>query len=306
MEWEKRVKEIKERIDLKDSQMVMQYGSGARQEIADSSERILAHLQKRQSTEPIGDLLDRLLRMLRESEEIFSGEKGSVFLLFFGENGRIRRFRSRYERVEGQMDLLAGELEGIRMELLKSAGIYDVLYRQNRESLEKLQCYIEAGEKKISEVREQVLPGLRKKAEESRDYLQIQEARDWEESLNRFEKKITGLKTSETIAMQIIPQLKLIQNQDRLLAERIQEFAQELIPLWKNQASLALGIERGGREERRREYFSEGRGILRQANQVLTASAEEILSVQREERESQSRAGEDFQRMKEEMRGTCG
>ena len=258
MEWEKRVKEIKERIDLKDSQMVMQYGSGARQEIADSSERILAHLQKRQSTEQIGDLLDRLLRMLRESEEIFSGEKGSVFLLFFGENGRIRRFRSRYERVEGQMDLLAGELEGIRMELLKSAGIYDVLYRQNRESLEKLQCYIEAGEKKISEIREQVLPGLRKKAEESRDYLQIQEAGDWEESLNRFEKKITGLKTSETIAMQIIPQLKLIQNQDRLLAERIQEFAQELIPLWKNQASLALGIERGGREERRREYFQKG------------------------------------------------
>ena len=130
------------------------------------------------------------------------------------------------------------------MEMLKDIGMFDSLYQKNLDYFKQLQIYITAGDEKIKELREQTIPSLRAEVQKSGDPMHAQLVRDFEDTVNQFEKKVHDLKTSKTIALQTAPQIRLIQNNDKLLADKIQIAIQETIPLWKSQMVMALGLYR--------------------------------------------------------------
>ena len=227
--------ELKEQIDIRDSQMLMQYGSGARQNIAEFSGNILNNIRAK-DTGYIGELMTDLVTNVQDLN-FDSLEKDSGILgIFRKAEAKVKKFLSQYEKLEVQVDRIEGKLEEARMEMLKDIGMFDSLYQ--------LQIYITAGDEKIKELREQTIPSLRAEAEKSGDPMHAQLVRDFEDTVTQFEKKVHDLKTSKTIAIQTAPQIRLIQNNDKLLADKIQTAIQETIPLWKSQMVMALGLYR--------------------------------------------------------------
>ena len=226
--------EIREQIDVRDSQMVMQFGAGARQNIADFSENILKNIRAKDSGY-VGALMTDLVTNV-EKLDFDSLEKGNGILgLFQKLEAKVKRFLAQYEKLELQVDRIGGKLEEARMEMLKDIGILDSLYEKNLNYFRQLQVYITAGQEKLDELREKTIPSLRAEAEKSGDPMHAQLVRDFEDLVNQFEKKLYDLKTSKTIAIQTAPQIRLIQNNDKLLADKIQTAIQETIPLWKSQ-----------------------------------------------------------------------
>ena len=235
--------EIREQIDVRDSQMVMQFGAGARQNIADFSENILKNIRAKDSGY-VGALMTDLVTNV-EKLDFDSLEKGNGILgLFQKLEAKVKRFLAQYEKLELQVGRIEGKLEEARMEMLKDIGILDSLYEKNLNYFRQLQVYITAGQEKLDELREKTIPSLRAEAEKSGDPMHAQLVRDFEDLVNQFEKKLYDLKTSKTIAIQTAPQIRLIQNNDKLLADKIQTAIQETIPLWKSQMVMALGLYR--------------------------------------------------------------
>ena len=169
-----------------------------------------------------------------------------------------------------QVDRIEGKLEEARMEMLKDIGMLDAMYEKNLSYFRQLQLYIAAGEEKLQELREQTLPSLRAEAEKSGNPMNAQIVRDFEDTVNQFEKKIHDLKTSRTIAIQTAPQLRLVQNNDKLLADKIQTAIQETIPLWKSQMVMALGLYR------QQEALKLQRDITDTTNQLLLQNSEKL------------------------------
>ena len=235
--------EIKSQIDVRDSQMLMQYGSGARQNIAEFSGNILNNIRAK-DTGYIGELMTDLVTNVQDLN-FDSLEKDSGILgIFRKAEAKVKKFLSQYEKLEVQVDRIEGKLEEARMEMLKDIGMFDSLYQKNLDYFKQLQIYITAGDAKIKELREQTIPSLRAEAEKSGDPMHAQLVRDFEDTVTQFEKKVHDLKTSKTIAIQTGPQIRLIQNNDKLLADKIQTAIQETIPLWKSQMVMALGLYR--------------------------------------------------------------
>lgn len=235
--------ELKEQIDVRDSQMLMQYGSGARQNIADFSENILNNIRSK-DTGYIGELMTDLVTNVQDLN-FDSLEKDSGILdIFRKAEAKVKKFLAQYEKLEVQMDRIEGKLEEARMEMLKDIGMFDSLYQKNLDYFKQLQIYITAGDEKIKELREQTIPSLRAEVQKSGDPMHAQLVRDFEDTVNQFEKKVHDLKTSKTISIQTAPQIRLIQNNDKLLADKIQTAVQETIPLWKSQMVMALGLYR--------------------------------------------------------------
>ena len=239
----RQVDELKEQIDVRDSQMLMQYGSGARQNIAEFSGNILNNIRAK-DTGYIGELMTDLVTNVQDLN-FDSLEKDSGILgIFRKAEAKVKKFLSQYEKLEVQVDRIEGKLEEARMEMLKDIGMFDSLYQKNLDYFKQLQIYITAGDAKIKELREQTIPSLRAEAEKSGDPMHAQLVRDFEDTVTQFEKKVHDLKTSKTIAIQTAPQIRLIQNNDKLLADKIQTAIQETIPLWKSQMVMALGLYR--------------------------------------------------------------
>lgn len=235
--------ELKEQIDIRDSQMLMQYGSGARQNIAEFSGNILNNIRAK-DTGYIGELMTDLVTNVQDLN-FDSLEKDSGILgIFRKAEAKVKKFLSQYEKLEVQVDRIEGKLEEARMEMLKDIGMFDSLYQKNLDYFKQLQIYITAGDAKIKELQEQTIPSLRAEAEKSGDPMHAQLVRDFEDTVTQFEKKVHDLKTSKTIAIQTAPQIRLIQNNDKLLADKIQTAIQETIPLWKSQMVMALGLYR--------------------------------------------------------------
>lgn len=235
--------ELKEQIDIRDSQMLMQYGSGARQNIAEFSGNILNNIRAK-DTGYIGELMTDLVTNVQDLN-FDSLEKDSGILgIFRKAEAKVKKFLSQYEKLKVQVDRIEGKLEEARMEMLKDIGMFDSLYQKNLDYFKQLQIYITAGDAKIKELREQTIPSLRAEAEKSGDPMHAQLVRDFEDTVTQFEKKVHDLKTSKTIAIQTAPQIRLIQNNDKLLADKIQTAIQETIPLWKSQMVMALGLYR--------------------------------------------------------------
>ena len=265
-----RVDEIKKEIDFLDPQTDVQYGVGAQRNIADFSQRILGQVRTKDSG-TAGELLLELSEKVRNSDVAKIGNNEGILdkIPFLkSAKDRIRRFQAQYETLEVQVDRIEGELEKARMEMLKDINMFETLYQKNLEYFRELECYITAGEEKVAEVRQETLPGLRQEAAESGDPMAAQVLRDFEDTVNRFEKKLHDMKLSRTIAIQTAPQIKMIQNNDKMLVDKIQTAVLNTIPVWKSQIVIALGLYRQQRT------LQMQREITDTTNQLLEKNAE--------------------------------
>lgn len=266
----KRVDEIKKEIDFLDPQTDVQYGVGAQRNIADFSQRILGQVRTKDSG-TAGELLLELSEKVRNSDVAKIGNNEGILdkIPFLkSAKDRIRRFQAQYETLEVQVDRIEGELEKARMEMLKDINMFETLYQKNLEYFRELECYITAGEEKVAEVRQETLPGLRQEAAESGDPMAAQVLRDFEDTVNRFEKKLHDMKLSRTIAIQTAPQIKMIQNNDKMLVDKIQTAVLNTIPVWKSQVVIALGLYR------QQKTLQMQREITDTTNQLLEKNAE--------------------------------
>lgn len=240
-----RVNEIKESIDLMDSQAAIQYGVGAQRNISNFADNILTQIRSKDSGY-VGDMMSELMIKVKDVGVDKLGEESFLDKLPILKDASrsLRKFMQRYETLEVQIDRIEGELDRARMELLKDIGMFDNLYEKNLDYFRELQVYITAGEEKISEIRRETIPALREQARAKGDPMSAQLVTDFEDTVNRFEKKVHDLKLSRTIALQTAPQIRLIQNNDKLLVDKIQTAVLNTIPLWKSQIVIALGLSR--------------------------------------------------------------
>ena len=240
-----RVNEIKESIDLMESQSAVQFGVGAQRNISGFADNILTQVRSKDSGY-VGDLMSELMLKVKDVGVDKLGEESFLdkIPVLRDASRSLKKFMQRYETLEVQIDRIEGELDKARMELLKDIGMFDGLYEKNLDYFQELQIYITAGEEKIQEIRRETIPALRQQAQAKGDPMSAQLVADFEDTVNRFEKKVHDLKLSRTIALQTAPQIRLIQNNDKLLVDKIQTALLNTIPLWKSQIVIALGLSR--------------------------------------------------------------
>ena len=263
-----RIEEIKNNIDLMDSQTVLQYGVGAQRNISNFSDNILAQVRSKDSGY-VGELMSDLLIRVKDADVDSLGDGITGKLPFLKNASRaIKKFMQRYEKLEVQIDRIEQELDKARMQMLKDITMFDGLYEKNLEYFRELQLYIKAGEEKIQELKEETLPKLHEQADLKGDPMSAQVVKDFEDTVARFEKKVHDLKLSKTIAIQTAPQIRLIQNNDKILVDKIQAAVLNTIPLWKSQIVIAVGLKR------QKAALEMERSVYDATNTLLTKNAE--------------------------------
>ena len=237
------VEKIKDELDLTDSTAILRFGAPAQQKIAEFSDSVLSQVRTKDSG-PVGELLKNLISQVKEFEP---GNGGGSFLKKIPLVGSLVKkgedVKLGYDKLSTQVERIQGNLEQAKLKMMKDVALFDKLYAENLSYFKQLQLYIQAGEEKLTEMREATLPKLRQQAADSGDPMAVQVVADFEASVNRFEKKVHDLKISKTIAIQSAPQIRLIQNNDKALIDRVQTAIYSTIPLWKNQLVIALGLQ---------------------------------------------------------------
>lgn len=265
----KRVDSIKENLNLMDGQACLQFGTPAQRNISDFADSILNTVRSKDSGY-VGELLQQLITDIKDAD--LSGTEDGGFLEKIPILGRVKnnleRMKARYEKLEVQIGQIEGKLDQAKMEMLKDIGMFDMMYEKNLEYFRELNLYIIAGEERIAELRREDIPGLRSQAAASSDPMAAQLVHDLEENVNRFEKKVHDLKLSRTIAVQTAPQIRLIQNNDKLLVDKIQTAVLNTIPIWKSQIVIALGLSR------QQKVLDLNREISRTTNELLRRNSE--------------------------------
>ena len=263
-----RVEEVKNSIDLMDSQAALQYGVGAQRNISSFSDNILTQVRSKDSGY-VGELMSDLVLKVKEVD-VDGLDEGFWDKIPFLKNASraVKKFMQRYEKLEVQIDRIEQQLDQARMQMLKDITMFDGLYEKNLEYFRELQIYIAAGEEKLQELQETTLPQLRAEAAAKGDAMSAQVVRDFEDTVNRFEKKIHDLKLSKTVAIQTAPQIRLIQNNDKMLVDKIQTAILSTIPLWKSQIVIALGLHR------QESVLKMQRSVSDATNTLLTKNAE--------------------------------
>lgn len=239
----KQVEEIKSKIDLMNSGYALQFGSGAQKNMADFSDSLLSQVRTKDSGE-VGALLTDLSGKINEFNRKESDSFVKKLPLIGALVSKGETMLASYEKLSTKVDKIQSELEKSKTTMMKDIMLFDALYQKNLEYFKHLELYIRAGEEKLEEMRSTVLPKLRADAAASTDPMAGQVVSDFESNVDRFEKKVHDLKISKTIAIQTAPQLRLIQNNDKILVERVQSAIYNAIPLWKNQIVIALGLTR--------------------------------------------------------------
>ena len=231
------------KIDVTDSAQLLQYGASAQNKISSFSDSVLQSVKTKNVGE-VGDLLADLVTQVKDFDADVpeSLNPKGIFGLFFNAKKQIEKMIAKFSKVETNIAKIEKQLETQKIRMLKDITIFDTMYEKNLEYFKDLSLYIIAGEKKLEELRNIVLPELKKKAEETGEQTDIQAVNDMASAIDRFEKKIYDLKTTRIISIQMAPQIRLIQNNDSLLVEKIQSSLINTIPLWKNQIVIALGV----------------------------------------------------------------
>lgn len=236
------IEEFNQKINVEDATQILQYGAKAQTKISQFSDSVLEDVKTR-STGEVGDLLADLVGEIKSFDsDIANTNKTGLGKLFTSVKKQLEKLIAGYEKIEVNIDKIEASLEKHRLQMLKDITIFDTMYEKNLEYFKELSLYIIAGEKKIEELRNVTLPELQKKAQESGEQLDAQKVNDMENMINRFEKKIYDLKTTRIISIQMAPQIRLLQNNEAELVEKIQGSLTNTIPLWKNQMVLTLGI----------------------------------------------------------------
>ena len=242
-EEKKAVDDFNSKIDINDATEILQFGAPAQDKISKFSDSILEDV-KTKNTGEVGDLLANLVSQIKSFDSDIAGSKKKGFFakLFSSAKKELDYIIARYSKIEKNIDTIEGNLEKDKLQMLKDINIFDTMYEKNLEYFKEISLYIIAGDRKIEELRSKVLPELKAKAEKSGDQLDIQKVNDMENMITMFEKKIYDLKTTRIISIQMAPQIRLLQNNEAELVEKIQSSITNTIPLWKNQMVLALGI----------------------------------------------------------------
>lgn len=237
----KAVDEFITKIDVMDQNLVLQYGAKAQNKISVFSDNILEDV-KTKDIGDTGELLANLVGEIKSFNSSIGTSKKGIFKLFNSAKKEISTIIAKYNKIEKNVDTIENSLEKNKVTLLKDIALFDTMYDKNLEYFKEISLYIIAGERKLEELKNKTLPAAKAKFEETHEQLDAQKIQDLENQINRFEKKIYDLKTTRIISIQMAPQIRLLQNNDAELVEKIQSSITNTIPLWKNQMVLALGI----------------------------------------------------------------
>lgn len=236
------IDEFISKVDVNDTAIVLSYGASAQQEIAKFSDDVLTNVRTK-NTGDVGELLTDLVVEIKDfdSASDINGSKG-LFSIFNSLKKRVAKLLTKYDKVNNNIDKIEKRLENHKIQMLKDIAIFDEMYEKNLESFKQISLYIIAGDRKIKELKEVELPKLQEQAKASGEQIDAQKVNDLIAVISRFEKKIYDLKTTRIISIQMAPQIRMIQNNDSELVEKIQSSIINTIPLWKNQVVIALGL----------------------------------------------------------------
>ncbi|MCA1058575.1 toxic anion resistance protein [Rossellomorea aquimaris] len=242
-EQQEKAKQLASQIDYKDYEAILKYGTAAQSQLSNFSHSMLDHVQKR-DIGPIGDVLSDLMKKLEQMnpDELNTKQKGVFKKLFRKVSSSLQEVLSKYQKIGSQIDRISVRLEHSKKTLLDDNRLLETLYEKNKDYFQALNMYIAAAEIKREEIQNSLLPTLRRKAEETDDELIYQEVNDTMQFLDRLDKRIHDLKLSRQMTIQSAPQIRLIQNTNQALAEKIQASVLTAIPLWKNQIAIALTL----------------------------------------------------------------
>ena len=323
-----KVKSYAEKIDIMDSQMVLQYGAGVQKQIADFSESALSSVKTKDLGE-IGDMLSGVVTELRgfDANEQAKGLKG----LFKKSTGKVAALKAKYDKAETNINGIVKAMEGHQVTLMKDVAMLDQMYDTNQQYYKELTLYILAGKEKLKEARENELPRLLAKADETGLPEDAQAAKDYASMIDRFEKKVYDLELTRNISMQMAPQIRLIQSNDTVMSEKIQSTLLNTIPLWKSQMVIAIGLEHSQDAAKAQREVTDAtnellkknaaalqmatidtakeseRGIvdietLTETNQTLIDTLDEVLKIQQEGRVKRAEAEKELARIEDQMR----
>ncbi len=326
-EEKKMVQEFSEKIDLKNSNQILQYGAGAQKKIADFSQSALDNVRTRDLGE-VGDLLAGVVGELKE----FDVEEDKGFLGIFKKAGnRLDTLKARYSKAEANVNNMVQVLEGHQIQLMKDTAMLDKMYDINKNYFKELNMYILAGKKKIEQTKNVDLPTLMEKAKASGQAEDAQEVNDMKAMVDRFEKKIHDLELTKTISLQMAPQIRMIQHNDVVMAEKIQSTLVNTIPLWKSQMVLALGMNRSVEAAKAQqavndvtnELLRKNAAILHQSsvetaraaeqsivdintltetNQLLIQTLDEVMQIQTEGKQKRQQAEVELNRIESTLK----
>lgn len=259
-----RAREMAKTIEITNSQTIAQFGIAAQGKISDFADSILTQVRACDSGAAGETLTDLLIKIKDVNVSSLTGDKkGIIAGLFFS----IDKFFTKYEKLSVQIEKIITQLNETRMQLLRDITMLDQMYGKNLEYLKELDIFIAAGQLKLEEIREQMLPQLQQKVVNSGDPATTQELNDLLQFIDRFEKKLHDLKLSRMISIQTAPQLRLIQNNDQLLVEKIQSSIMNTIPLWKNQIVIAVSLFR------QKKALEIQRNVTNTTNDLLTQNS---------------------------------
>ena len=269
-EEKKMVDQFVDKIEITNSNSILQYGVGAQKKISDFSETALNNVKTKDLGE-VGEMLSNVVHELKNFEE--SEEKKGILGFFKKGKDKISQMKIKYDKVEDNINKMCNTLEKHQIQLLKDIAMLDKMYEINKVYFKELSMYILAGKKKLQKLEKEELPKLQEKARKSGLPQDAQEVNDFISLCNRFEKKIHDLELTKMISLQMAPQIRLIQNNDSLMSEKIQSTIVNTIPLWKSQIVLALGVAHSSNAARvQREVTDMTNELLRKNAEILKTS----------------------------------
>ncbi len=327
-EEEKMVDEFASKIDISNSQAILSYGVGSQKKIADFSENALERVRTKDLGE-IGNMLAGVVGEIRSLEN--EGDEKGLFGFFKKTGNKLANMKARYDKVETNVNNIAKALEDHQVTLMKDVLMLDKMYELNMNYYKELSMYILAGKKRLDRANNVELPELIKKANESGLPEDTQKAKDFSQMINRFEKKIYDLELTKTVSLQMAPQIRLIQNNDSMMSDKIQSTIVNTIPLWKNQMVIAIGLKHSLDAAKAQKAVSDmtnellkrnadalktatietakesERGIidietLKNTNKILISTFDEVIKIQDEGRQKRKEAEEELKNIENEMR----
>lgn len=285
----KMVEEFSKKIDLHNSSAILQYGAGTQKKMADFSEKALDNVKTKDLGE-VGTMITGLVTEL-QGFEIEEEERGFLGL-FKKQANKVTALKAKYEKAEGNVEKICEALEGHQIQLMKDVAVLDKMYELNLNYFKELSMYILAGKKHLEKVRREELSQLVEEAGKTRLPEDAQKAKDLEALCVRFEKKIHDLELTRTIAMQTAPQIRLVQDSDTMMVEKIQSTLVNTIPLWKNQMVIALGVEHSNQAARAQ------RQVVDLTNELLKKNAEQLKTATIETARESERGVVDIETLK--------
>ena len=322
------VDSFSKKIDIENTSQILQYGAGTQKKMADFSDAALENVR----TQDLGEVGELITQVVGELRDFDATEEEKGFLGFFKKQGnKIESMKNRYAKAEVNVQKITTSLQNHQMRLMKDSAVLEKMYAQNLNYYKELTMYILAGKQKLKEVRQGKLKDLEERAAASGLPEDAQEAKDLDSKCNRFEKKLHDLELTRTISLQTAPQIRLVQNNDTLMVEKIQTTIVNTIPLWKSQMVLALGIAHSTEAAQAQRQVTDltnellkknaealhlastetakesERGIvdietLKQTNQELIATLDDVMNIQKEGHIKRQQAELEMRKMEEELK----